>query len=252
MSAVNATLCSPPLDVTEVELLARGVWARTLAGINRQPPRKGRHIRGVLQRLGKESRALVLWGWLTETAIDSDDLELAPIKLAHAIPGWKRHDAEAAIKALVGHKIMRPVNDARKGRGNITRYRLLEPLVSRVSFAEGLHRLGGDADALALLVFLAETWGPESQAPVSADGMSRLVGGPFGRWTKPKILKARVRLQEAGLIERLPERRTSVRRPRAMFRLRATDVLKMLEIVPVDIHRPPEEEATLQPLCQVS
>lgn len=252
MVGVNAALCLPPLGDVEVERLVRGVWTRTLVGINRPPPSKSRHIRAALQRMGKEARGLVLWGWLTETATQGEDIELAPVRVARAIPGWGRHDAEAAIKALVAQRVLRLVGSARRGRGNATRYRLLEPLLSRVSFTDGLHRLGGDADALALLVLLAETWGPEGEAPISAEGMARQLGGPFGRWTRVKIVKARDRLESAQLIERLPDRRISVRRPRAMFQLRATGVLKMLEIVPVDIHRPPALEVRQPRHCQAS
>ena len=252
MAGVNAALCVPPLDDPEVVRLTQGVWSRTLAGINRPPPTRGRQIRSAMQRLGKEARGLVLWGWLTETVTDGEDFDLAPVRLARAIPGWKRHDAEAAIRALVSLRVLGRVGAARRGRGNATRYRILEPLVSRISFADGLHRLGGDADALALLVLLAETWGPEAQAPVSAEGMARHVGGPFGRWTRVRITRARNRLEAEGLMERLPERRSGIRRPRAMFQLRANGVLKMLEIVPVDIHRPPAAVIESAHLCQAS
>lgn len=236
--ALNSALCDPPLASDEVDKLAAGVWARTLTGVNRPPPRKKKYVWSVLQRMGKQVRSLVLWGWLTQDQFDTDDMELAPARVAAAIPGWKPHDAVAAIKGLVALKILRQVRAGSRGRGNVARYQLVEPLVSEVSFTGGLHALAGDAAALALLVFLADFWGPDIQARISAEGMSQHVGGPFGGWTKVGILKARDRLEAAGLIERLAVKRTSARRPRALFQVRAADVLKIPGNVPVDIHRP--------------
>jgi hypothetical protein len=236
--AFNSALCSPPLEDHEVDKLADGVWKRTLAGVNRPPARKNRHVRSVLQRLGREVRSLALWGWLSQSGFDIDDIELAPARVAAAIPGWKPHDAEAAINGLVGRDVLRQVRARGRGRGNAGRYQLRDPLVSQVSFAASLHTLGGDAAALALLAFLVDTWGADARAPISAEGMSQTVGGPFGGWTKVKILRARDRLEVAGLIERLYVRRRGVRRPRALFQVRAAAVLKISEIVPVGIHRP--------------
>lgn len=101
----------------------------------------------------------------------------------------------------------------------------------------------GDAAALMLLVFLVDRWGDGSNAPISAEGMSQFVGGPFGDWTKVKIVKARDHLVAAGLVERLKTKRISARQPRAMFQMRAAGVLKIPGNVPVDIHRPPSREA---------
>lgn len=237
-AAFNSALCSPLLEDHEVDKLADGVWKRTLAGVNRPPARKNRHVRGVLQRLGREVRSLALWGWLSQSGFDIDDIELAPARVAAAIPGWKPHDAEAAINGLVGRDVLRQVRARGRGRGNAGRYQVRDPLVSQVSFAASLHTLGGDAAALALLAFLVDTWGADARAPISAEGMSQTVGGPFGGWTKVKILRARDRLEAAGLIERLEVKRRGVRRPRALFQVRAAAVLKIPEIVPVDIHRP--------------
>lgn len=245
-TAINDTLCVPPLGADEVDKLAAGVWKRTLAGINRPPARRNRHVRGVLQRVGRQLRSLALWGWLTQGGFDIDDLELAPARIAAAIPGWKPHDAVAAIKGLVDRDVLRLIHAGGKGRANVSRYRLAEPLVSDVSFAVGLNILAGDPAALALLVFLVDIWGAEARAPISADGMASTVGGPFGSWTKVRILRARGQLEAAGLIERLEAKRTGIRRPRALFQVRARDVLKMLEIVPVEIHRPPAPAARLQ------
>lgn len=161
-----------------------------------------------------------------------------PVRLAAAIPGWKAHDDEAAISALVSAGVLRLLQAGGKGRGKAARYCLIEPLVSDVSFAVGLHRLKGDAAALMLLVFLVDRWDAASNAPISAEGMSQLVGGPFGGWTKVKIVKVRDHLAAAGLVERLEMKRISARQPRAMFQMRAASVLKIPGNVPVDIHPP--------------
>jgi hypothetical protein len=243
VQAYNDTLCVEPVPAAEVEKLAHSAWTRTLSGVNRPPARQRRHIRDAMHRLGRQVRALALWGWLTQCGLDTNDIDLAPGRVAAAIPGWKAHDAEAAIAALAGAGILRLLQAGGKGRGKAARYRLVESLVSDVSFAVGLHRLKGDAAALMLLVFLVDRWGDGSNAPISAEGMSQFVGGPFGDWTKVKIVKARDHLVAAGLIERLETKRISARQPRAMFKLRATDVLKIPGNVPVVIHRPPSREA---------
>lgn len=237
VQAYNETLCAEPVPAAEVEKLARSAWGRTLSGVNRPPARHRRHIREALRRLGRQVRALALWGWLTQSGLDTSDIDLAPGRVAVAIPGWKAHDAEAAIGALLRTGVLRLLQTGGKGRGKIARYRLVEPLVSDISFAVGLHHLKGDAAALMLLVFLVDIWGADSTAPISAKGMSQLVGGPFGGWTKVKITKARDHLAALGLIERLAMKRTSARHPRAMFQMRAAGVLKMPGNVPVD-HRP--------------
>lgn len=238
VEGLNDALCAEPLPAAEVEKIAQSAWARTLAGVNRPPSRHRRHIRDALRRIGRDVRALALWGWLSQSNLETNDIDLAPARVASAIPGWKPHDAEAAIKTLVGANVLRVLQDGAKGRGRAARYRLIEVLVSDVAIAVALHRLKGDAAALALLVFLIDVWGDTATAPISAEGMSQSVGGPFGAWTKVRIVKARDRLVEAGLIERLSAKRTSVRHPRATFQVRAADVLKMPETVPVDIHRP--------------
>jgi hypothetical protein len=234
----NDALCTEPLPSAEVEKLTRSAWARTLSGVNRPPSRHRRHIRDALCRIGREVRALMLWGWLSQSNLETDDMDLAPARVAKAIPGWKPHDADAAIKRLVGAKVLRILHSGEKGRGRAARYRLTELLVSDVAIATAFHRLEGDAAALTLLVFLVDVWGDAGTAPISAEGMSQHVGGPFGAWTKVRIVKARDHLAEAGLIKRLPVKRTGVRHPRATFQVRAADVLKMPGNVPVDIHRP--------------
>lgn len=241
--AYNDTLCVEPLLAAEVEKLAQSAWTRTLSGVNRPPARHRRHIRDALCRMGRQVRGLALWGWLTQSGLDTNDIDLAPGRVAAAITGWKAHDAEAAITALVSAGVLRLLQAGGKGRGRAARYRLVEPLVSEVSFAVGLHRLKGDATALMLLVFLVDRWGDASNAPISAEGMSQFVGGPFGGWTKVKIVKARDHLEAAGLIERLKMKRTSARQPRAMFQMQAASVLKIPGNVPVDIHRPLRREA---------
>lgn len=244
LAGVNATLCVPPLDDAEVDKVARSAWARTVSGVNRPPPPRDHHIRGVLRLLGRDVRSLFLWGWLSQSRFDLDDLDLSPARLALAVPGWKLHDAKAAIKGLVDRKILRLVTAGGKGRGNVPRYRLADLLISTVSFTGAFNALGSDASALALLAFMVGVWGADaSAAPISAEGMSLRVGGPFGGWTRARIVKARDRLQAVGLIERLPEKRRGLHRPRALFQVRAAAVLKMVEIVPIDIHRPPTEPA---------
>jgi hypothetical protein len=243
VQAYNETLCVEPIPAAEVEKLAQSAWTRTLSGVNRPPARHRHHIRDALRRLGRQVRGLALWGWLTQSGLDSNDIDLAPGRVAAAIPGWKAHDAEMAISALVSAGVLRLLQAGGKGRGKAARYCLMEPLVSDVSFAVGLHRLKGDAAALMLLVFLVDRWDAASNAPISAEGMSQLVGGPFGGWTKVKIVKARDHLAATGLIERLEMKRISARRPRAMFQMRAASVLKIPGNVPVDIHRPPSREA---------
>ncbi|MGC1303184.1 MAG: hypothetical protein WA840_12505 [Caulobacteraceae bacterium] len=183
-------------------------------------------------------RALALWGWLSQSELDIGDIDLAPGRVAAAIPGWKLHDADSAITALVKAGVLRVLQAGGKGRGNVARYQLVEPLVSDVSFSSALHHLKGDAAAVMLLVFIVDVWGSAATAPISAEGMSQSVGGAFGGWTRVKIVKARDQLVLAGLIERLQVRRTSVRYPRALFQIRAADVLKIPGNVPVDIHRP--------------
>lgn len=244
VQAYNDTLCVEPVPAAEVEKLAQSAWGRTLSGVNRPPARHRRHIRDAMRRLGRQVRGLALWGWLTQSGLDTSDIDLAPGRVAAAIPGWKAHNAEAAIGALLQVGVLRLLQAGGKGRGNVARYSLVEPLASDVSFAIGLHQLKGDAAALMLLVFLVDIWGDTSTAPISAEGMSQLVGGPFGGWTKVKIIKARDHLAEAGLIERLDMKRTSARHPRAMFQMRAADVLKIQGNVPVDIHGPQWERLT--------
>jgi hypothetical protein len=235
----NDALCTEPLPAGEVEKLVHSAWARTLSGVNRPPSRHRRHIRDALRRIGRDVRALALWAWLSQSGLETDDIDLAPARVAKVIPSWKPHDAEAAIKTLVGAKVLRVLQVGAKGRGRVARYCLTELLVSDVAIAPTIHRLEGDAAALALLVFLVDVWGDAATAPISAEGMSQSVGGPFGAWTKVRIVKARDRLVEAGLIERLAVKRTSIRLPRATFQVRAADVLKMSGNVPVAIHRPP-------------
>lgn len=238
MEGYNDALCTEALPAAEVEKLAQSAWGRTLSGVNRPPSRHRRHIRDALRRIGRDVRAFALWAWLSQSGLGTDDVDLAPARVANAIPGWKRHDAEAAIKTLIRAKVLRVLQAGAKGRGRVARYRLTEILVSDIAIAPALHRLEGDAAALALLVFLVDVWGDAATAPISAEGMSQSVGGPFGAWTKVRLVKARDRLVEAGLIERLAVRRTGVRLPRATFQVRAADVLKMPGNVPVEIHRP--------------
>lgn len=243
IQAFNNTLCVEPVPAPEVEKVAQSAWARTLSGVNRPPARQRRHIRDAMHRLGRQVRALALWGWLTQCGLDTNDIDLAPGRVAASIPGWKAHDAEAAIAALARAGVLRLLQAGGKGRGRAARYRLVESLVSDVSFAVGLQRLKGDAAALMLLVFLVDRWGDGSNAPISAEGMSQFVGGPFGDWTKVKIVKARDHLAAAGLIDRLETKRITARQPRAMFQMRAAAVLKIPGNVPVDIHRPPSRGA---------
>lgn len=238
-AAVNEALLDPPLPDGEVGKLVDGVWRRTLSGVNRAPTRRAGHVREALVRVGRETRAVALWGWLSQGHFDTSDMELSPSRLAGVIPGWKTHDFAAAITRMVAAKILRQLSPGQKGRGLVARYRLLEPLVTQINVGPVLAKLRGDHAAMSLLAFLVDVWGPESDAPISAEGMTLSVGGPFGAWSKPKLLKARDHLEAAGLLLRVQQRRVGVRRARALFQVRAGGVLKMLENVPVDIHRPP-------------
>ena len=237
-SALNSALCDPPLPSAEVSRLADGVWARTLSGVNRPPLRKRRYVADVLKRGGKQVRSLVLWAWMSQSGLDPRDIELAPARVAAAIPGWRPHDAMAAIRGLVALQVLRPVTAGSRGRGNAAHYRLTEPLVTRLDIAAALQVLGRDARAVALMMFVTDYWGGEAQAHLSALGMSQAVGGPFGGWTKVGIVKARDHLESAGLLERIPQKRRGLRQARALFQVRAAGVLKIAENVPVDIHPP--------------
>jgi hypothetical protein len=241
MTALNDALCDPPLDVAEVVRLAASAWGYTLAGVNRPPGRRARYIREVLRRVGGRDRALALWGLLSQAQDGGIDLALAPARVAAAVPGWRHRAGEAAIAGLAEMGVLRQVSPGGRGRGRVACYRLLEPVISEVSFATALDVLGGDAAAVALLVFLVESRGAEGVAGISAQGMAQTVGGPFGGWTREKIVGAREALEHAGLIERLAIPRKGVRNPPAVFQLRATSVLKIPGIVPVLIHRPLED-----------
>lgn len=237
-SALNGALCAPPLASAEVARLASGVWARTLSGVNRPPLRKRRYVADVLKRVGKQVRSLVLWGWMSQSGLDTRDIELAPARVAAAIPGWKPHDAMAAIEGLLTLQVLERVAAGSRGRGNAARYQLTESLASRLNFATALQVLDGDARAVALLMFVTDFWGSDAQANISAFGMSQAVGGPFGAWTKVGIVKARGQLESAGLLVRIPQKRRGLRHARALFQVRAAGVLKIAENVPVDIHPP--------------
>lgn len=237
-SALNSALCDPPLPSAEVSRLASGVWERTLSGVNRPPLRQRRYVADVLRRVGKQVRSLVLWAWMSQSGLDPRDTDLAPARVAAAIPGWKPHDAKAAIQGLVALQVLRPVTAGSRGRGNAARYRLTEILVTRLDVAAAIQLLDGDARAFALMMFVTDYWGGDAQVRLSAFGMSQAVGGPFGSWTKVGIVRACDRLGAVGLLERIPQKRRGLRLARALFQVRAAGVLKIAEIVPVDIHPP--------------
>lgn len=251
MHALNQSRCAPPLDAQEVDRISGSVWRLTLSGTNRPPLARADHMRDLYRRVGRRVRSLALWGLLSQGRMDHSDIELSPSRVVGMAPGWSRRDADAAIKGLVELQILQTLVPGGKGRGRIARYRLAEPFNARVDFAAALKAVEGDAAAVALLTFMDACWGHAGVAPISAEGMSKHVGGPFSEWTRVKIEKARAKLETAGLIKRSSAKRSVAelrnrRRPRAMFHLccgcvlRAPlDVPKMPEIVRVEIHAPP-------------
>jgi len=148
------------------------------------------------------------------------------------------HDAKAALVALAASGAMVVKQAGGRGRGRRVIYTLERTLVSRVDFAKALATLDGDHGAVALLAHLVEFAGADGRAPVSVLGMSEARGGPFARWTRCKLEKARVKLETTGLLVRDDDLRRGIRRPRAMFLVRAASVLKIPQNVPVDIHPP--------------
>ncbi|MDZ4110423.1 MAG: bifunctional DNA primase/polymerase [Brevundimonas sp.] len=237
-ASYNDALCELPLPDHEIGRLASSAWKLTLSGINRPPRRSNIYVGERLKRMGKNVRALALWGWLTQEIPDISDFELAPVRLASLMLGWKRHDAEEAIRGLTKVGVLAVVEKGGRGRGRVTRYRLTEGFVSDLSFSKVLARVNGDAAAVALLAFVVDAHGPSGRAELSAGGMASMVNGPFGRWTKVGIRKAYDLLVKTGLLNRVHRDRSGVRAPRALFQICASGVLKMPGIVPVELHAP--------------
>lgn len=160
VSTLNAMLCIPPLEDAEVDEIVRSAWQRTLNGVNRPCTRFSPNMGRILKRTGaRRLRSLVLWGLLSQQDVDRRDLELAPVRLAATVANWKRHDAEVAIKGLLDLGVLKALHIGGRGRGNTSRYMLVEPLVSKMCFARAAAAVNGDAAAVALLAFMIDSWG---------------------------------------------------------------------------------------------
>jgi hypothetical protein len=220
---LNKAACEPPLSRIEVEKVANSAWSYTMTGVNRPRGRRRLPARVAMVDLQGHSRAVVLLAKLSALGSKVQFSVSAAVREG-LIKNWSRHDYQAALDRLLSGRRLAILEDPRKGRGSRGLYRVAEPFDSS-ELCLLIGALEGDADAAILFQTVLEVWG-EGVATLSVRSMVETFNGPYSSWTEPRLRKARARLEDRGLLNRLQVVWTSQRRQGpARFKVRCPSVL---------------------------